>query len=629
MKLRSPDNRYRRGAVASLLALVLSTLVLGRLELTAAGDVSIEAESMASTAKISIVPDSAASAGHSLRMWTNGETSATVMTGATSGVVIRAAGELCSGAPQMTLTIDGVARSNAVVSATALTDYSSTVALAAGSHSVSVGFINDAYSAGVCDRNLVLDRITLVAAPTLSTITTEAEATSRTGTTSVFADTNASGGQGVVMWTNGTLSATVATGAATQIVVRAKGDQCNGAPSMQVLVDGIQRGTAAVAATSWTDYAAPLTLAAGSHTLTVAFRNDSYSAGVCDRNLRVDKISILGGGATVTPTPTPTASPSATVTATVTPTPRVTPTPTATPTMTATPSPTPTATMTPTPLPTPTLTPPPGTDPVVMAAGDFNNGSAAGATARVIAGQHPQLVLGLGDYQYTYGDPASFSSGFAQTMTSNGLALNLFRPVAGPSHDVSSATDSGSFMTNWGINPFVAYSYNVGNWHFIALPSPIYRYGMSTEQATTLNWLNNDLSSNTKPCIAAYWHEPFFTNTSSGHSASEGDYTKPWVDALYAHHADLLLAGHQHGYERFNAQSPSKAADSAAGLSQYVVGTGGIGFYSWSTGEPNVAVQQSNTYGALKLTLHANGWDADFLQSGGAGFSDHSSGTCH
>lgn len=247
-----------------------------------------------------------------------------------------------------------------------------------------------------------------------------------------------------------------------------------------------------------------------------------------------------------------------------------------------------------------------------------------------MANQNPRFVLGLGDYQYEYGSSSAFASGFQPQMVNNGVPLAKIKPVAGPTHDVTSGADSSNYFTNWGRDPFTPYAFNVGKrWHIIALPSPVYRYAMDPQRAEVLTWLNQNLANHAGfPCTIAYWHEPFFTNNSSSHSATEGDYTKPWVDSLYAHHADILLAGHQHDYQRFGAQTPDKVAD-PAGLRQFVVGTGGVGFYSLSSGEPNLVTQNSDTYGALRLTLYYHRWVADFLPSGGGSFTDHVGAQCN
>jgi beta-glucanase (GH16 family) len=77
---------------------------------------------------------------------------------------------------------------------------------------------------------------------------------------------------------------------------------------MVVTVDNQQVLSKRVHPTSWTDYTINLQLAAGNHSVKVAFTNDTLVANVCDRNLLVDTISFRGetsappqGGATPPP----------------------------------------------------------------------------------------------------------------------------------------------------------------------------------------------------------------------------------------------------------------------------------------------------------------------------------------
>lgn len=72
-----------------------------------------------------------------------------------------------------------------------------------------------------------------------------------------FSDTQASGGAGLLIWTDGTATNTATATAASQLVVRARGDQCRGAPTMTVKVDGQTAGTISVAAAAWQDYPLP------------------------------------------------------------------------------------------------------------------------------------------------------------------------------------------------------------------------------------------------------------------------------------------------------------------------------------------------------------------------------------
>jgi endoglucanase len=106
----------------------------------------------------------------------------------------------------------------------------------------------------------------------------------------VFSDSAATGGRALLIWSNATATGSASTVAARRIAIRARGDQCAGAPHMSVRVDGREVLAADVAATAWTTYAANVALADGAHTIAVAFTNDAMATG-CDRNLRVDDVS--------------------------------------------------------------------------------------------------------------------------------------------------------------------------------------------------------------------------------------------------------------------------------------------------------------------------------------------------
>ena len=364
-------------AVPSLLsawvpgAAAASTSVLGTVE--------AEALALASAAGQSFADDTA-SARARLLMWSNGTASGSITaSGPATGLVVRARGDQCQGAPVMQVLLDGVQVGSVAVAATVWTDYALPGAWPAGPHRLQVSFTNDHGAAG-CDRNLVLDRVQLTgAAPTTapSTVQTPAPAppapappapapapssaaptpTAPTPTAPTpaaptptaapaveaspgqpggvgpaaqvgaveaealalasaagqsFTDDTASARARLLMWSNGTASGSItASGPATGLVVRARGDQCQGAPVMQVLLDGVQVGSVAVAATVWTDYALPGAWPAGPHRLQVSFTNDHGAAG-CDRNLVLDRVQLTGAALTTAPstgqTPDPTAT---------------------------------------------------------------------------------------------------------------------------------------------------------------------------------------------------------------------------------------------------------------------------------------------------------------------------------
>ena len=128
-----------------------------------------------------------------------------------------------------------------------------------------------------------------VAAPA-SAASTTVQGESMSGGT-IFSDAKASGGKAALLRPTLTISATVNTIAAAQMVVVARGDQCAGAPTMRVSVDGAEVFTRDVANTSWNNYTVPTAILAGSHTISVSFLND-YQSSSCDRNLRVDYVRV-------------------------------------------------------------------------------------------------------------------------------------------------------------------------------------------------------------------------------------------------------------------------------------------------------------------------------------------------
>jgi endoglucanase len=122
----------------------------------------------------------------------------------------------------------------------------------------------------------------------------EAEAMSlpaSTGTT--FADSTASGGRALMIWSNGAASTTMWSTGLQQVWVKARGDQCAGAPRMVVSIDGKAVMTQDVTATTWTVFSASVRAPNGNHTVSVAFTND-YGSATCDRNLRLDKVTLTG-----------------------------------------------------------------------------------------------------------------------------------------------------------------------------------------------------------------------------------------------------------------------------------------------------------------------------------------------
>jgi acid phosphatase type 7 len=106
---------------------------------------------------------------------------------------------------------------------------------------------------------------------------------------------------------------------------------------------------------------------------------------------------------------------------------------------------------------------------------------------------------------------------------------------------------------------------------------------------------------------------------------------KPSWEVLYAARADVVLNGHVHNYERFAPQTPRGVANSAQGIREFVVGTGGYSLNTFKTKVANSEVRNANSSGVLKLTLHPTGYDWKFVAVDGTvdgKTSDSGMGSC-
>jgi acid phosphatase type 7 len=144
--------------------------------------------------------------------------------------------------------------------------------------------------------------------------------------------------------------------------------------------------------------------------------------------------------------------------------------------------------------------------------------------------------------------------------------------------------------------------------------------GSSQEQ-----WLRADLAASTKRCTLAYWHHPRFSSGSHGSDSS----TQPLWQALFDHNADVVVAGHDHNYQRFAPQTPGGQADPVRGIRQFLVGTGGRSHYSFRSPIANTEAYTTDTYGVLKLTLSANSYTWEFIPVADESYRDAGSGSCH
>lgn len=278
-------------------------------------------------------------------------------------------------------------------------------------------------------------------------------------------------------------------------------------------------------------------------------------------------------------------------------------------------------------------------DPMIAAAGDiacdpadrnFNRGAGTAtacrmkATSDLLVEMRPAAVLALGDTQYEDGALAKYQASYDPTW---GRLKSITRPAVG-NHEYLQRNAAGYFAY---FGPAAGdpangyYSFDIGAWHLIALNSNCARVGGCGAGSPQERWLRADLAAHPAACALAYWHHPRF---SSGPHGSDAAYDAFWR-ALYGSGADVVLAGHDHDFERFAPQNPQGAPDAARGIRQFVVGTGGRSHYPFKSIQPNSEVRSSGTFGVLVMTLRARAYDWRFLPEPGRAFTDSGTGVCH
>jgi acid phosphatase type 7 len=267
-------------------------------------------------------------------------------------------------------------------------------------------------------------------------------------------------------------------------------------------------------------------------------------------------------------------------------------------------------------------------DPVFVGAGDISSCddlAGAEATAKLID-QIPGTVFAVGDLAYPDGSDEQFAKCYGPTW---GRFKNRTRPVPG-NHEYHSGAASGYtryFGAQAGDPAKEYYSFDLGAWHIIALNSECEDVGGCDDSSPEGQWLRRDLAQHPAKCTLAYFHKPLF---SSGKAHGNDSEMKPIWDALYAVNADVVINGHDHDYERFSPQDPDGKADSQRGIREFVVGTGGKNSHrTFAKTKPNSEIKQADTFGVLKLTLHASSYDWEFVPEAGKTFRDSGSGLCH
>jgi hypothetical protein len=276
---------------------------------------------------------------------------------------------------------------------------------------------------------------------------------------------------------------------------------------------------------------------------------------------------------------------------------------------------------------------------VVVAVGDIarppgGSFSEQSATAALAQSFSPTAALLLGDNQYDNGTYSEYTGSYALSWG------HAFSPIVDPvpgNHEYGTSGAAGYFQyfgsrANPQNTPGGYYSFNVGSWHIDALNSNCSDSKGCSDAidggatSAEISWLQSDLAANRSACVLATWHHPLFSNGWTLGTAGVGGGIAQLWSTLYSAHADVVLNGHDHLYERYAQQDPSGTA-TTNGIREFVVGTGGESLNGGSS-STKLQASDSSDYGVLVMTLHAGSYDWKFVNTNGT-VKDSGTTACH
>jgi hypothetical protein len=273
---------------------------------------------------------------------------------------------------------------------------------------------------------------------------------------------------------------------------------------------------------------------------------------------------------------------------------------------------------------------------VVLAAGDIQaQSSTSNPTEAVLDANPHDALLALGDLQYTAGTLAQFNTSFSQTWGDLGDKRRIY-PIPGNHEHGSTLASNFCAYFRTGTNGPAAvdpcarsttrphYAATIGDWRVLAFDTGSSGSTNGDLNATQATFLRTDLAADTHKCELVFMHHPRYSAGSHGSNPALAD---NWQDMMNAG-VDVVLAGHDHNYQRWNRMSAAGAVATTSGIREFVVGSGGRSHYSSSRRPTGLQAINTDSFGVLRLVLKAGGYDWRFLPEAGRSFTDAGTDTC-
>jgi len=243
---------------------------------------------------------------------------------------------------------------------------------------------------------------------------------------------------------------------------------------------------------------------------------------------------------------------------------------------------------------------------VLGAAGDW--GPDPSATANNACSHGVQVFLGLGDYSYEseLEDKAWFDK--------VACLKTIFYGALGNHDDSASQMYSELFWSTAGRQ--------FANWNYAfaarASSPKIWCTALNTD-APDLDFLEHSLASNTDAeWKIVYFHKPLYTSPGA-HAPDEAGIRDRAVPLFDRYHVDIVLAGHNHNYQRSAPLNFGSGDDNpdivpdGKGTIYIVAGTGGEGGYAMSAQAKYMVKQFSDHHGFVRLTVSEKTLQGQFI----------------
>jgi tartrate-resistant acid phosphatase type 5 len=237
------------------------------------------------------------------------------------------------------------------------------------------------------------------------------------------------------------------------------------------------------------------------------------------------------------------------------------------------------------------------------------------AVAALVDSWDPEFVITMGDNNYPDGEARTIDPHIGQYYHhyignyvgtyGEGAAENRFWPSPG-NHDWN--TDTLQPYTDYFTLPGNEryYEVDLGLVHLFAVDSDSHEPDGITSDSVQAQWLQAALAASTACWKVVYFHHAAYSSADHG---SDEDLQWPYEEWG----ADVVMAGHDHSYERL----------AVGGIPYFVNGLGGAGLYDFKAIVPESVVRYNESHGAMSITASSSDMTFEFVTVEGEVIDTH------